>query len=125
MAVAEVVAVNGNYMGVWEEVPNYWRWKSSSKETVPIPLRRNGSYDDMVQSLIESGQLECEPKKVVISYVMNGQGKIHSTFINNDQHVSLYLLDVAVDGSRPLLKINVISGSPTIPPTQPTIDEHD
>ncbi|PHT83170.1 hypothetical protein T459_11613 [Capsicum annuum] len=125
MTVAEVVVVGGNYVGVWEEVPNCWRWKSSTKKTVPIPLRRNGSYDDMVRSIIESGELECEPKNIVIRYVMNGQGKIHPTFINNDRHVSLYMLDVTVDGSTPLLRINVIPRSPTIPPPQPIIDEHD
>ncbi|KAF3613588.1 hypothetical protein FXO38_36153 [Capsicum annuum] len=92
---------------------------------MPTPLRRNGSYDDMVRSVIESGELECEPKNIMISYVMNGRGKIHSTFINNDRHVSLYMLDVAVDGSRPLLRINIVSGSPTIPPPEPTIDEDD
>ncbi|PHT59011.1 hypothetical protein CQW23_01374 [Capsicum baccatum] len=125
MAVAEVVVVGGNYMGAWKEGPNCWRWKSSTKKTVPIPLRRNGSYDDMVRSIIESGELECEPKNIVISYVMNWRGKIHSTFINNDRHVSLYMLDVTADGSRPLLRINIIPGSPTIPPPQPTIGEDD
>ncbi|KAM3290861.1 hypothetical protein P3S67_019150 [Capsicum chacoense] len=114
MAVAEVVVVGGNYMGAWEEGPNCWRWKSSTKETVPIPLRRNGSYDDMVQSVIESGELECEPKNIVISYVMNGRGKIHPTFINNDRHVSLYMLGVIANGSRPILRINVVPRSPTI-----------
>ncbi|PHT52856.1 hypothetical protein CQW23_07318 [Capsicum baccatum] len=125
MAVAEVVIVGDNYMGVWEEGPNCWRWKSFTKETVPIPLRRNRSYDDMVRSVIESGELECQPKNIVIIYVMNGRGKIYITFINNDQHVSLYMLDVAANGSRLLLRINVVSGSPTIPPPQPIIDEHD
>ncbi|KAM3235389.1 hypothetical protein P3L10_015425 [Capsicum annuum] len=56
---------------------------------------------------------------------MNGWGKLHPTFINNDRQVSLYMLDVVADGSRPLLRINVIPGSPTIPPTQTTIEEHD
>ncbi|KAF3676589.1 Acetylornithine aminotransferase, mitochondrial [Capsicum annuum] len=123
--VAEEIVVGGNYMGVWEEGPNYWKWKSSSRETVPIPLPRNGSYDYMVRSVIESGELDCEPKNVVISYVMNERGKIHPTFIKNDRHVSLYMFDVVVDGSRPLLRINVVPGSPTISPPQPTIDEHD
>ncbi|PHT33949.1 hypothetical protein CQW23_25749 [Capsicum baccatum] len=93
MAVDDVVIIGGNYIGVWEEGPNYWKLKSSSKETVPIPLHHNGSYDDMVQSVIESGELEYEPNNVVIIYVMN--------------------------------EINVIPGSPTIPPPRPTIDEHD
>ncbi|KAF3612588.1 hypothetical protein FXO37_36692 [Capsicum annuum] len=34
------------------------------------------------------------------------------------------MLDVAADGFRPLLRINVVPGSPKIPPPQPTIDEH-
>ncbi|PHT45608.1 hypothetical protein CQW23_14766 [Capsicum baccatum] len=125
MAVAEVVVMGGNYMGAWEEGPNCWKWKSSIKETVPIPLRRSGSYADMVQSVIESGELICEPKNVVISYVMNERGKIYPTFINNDRHVSLYMLDVTADGSRLLLRINVVPGSPTIPPPHSAIDEHD
>ncbi|PHT38677.1 hypothetical protein CQW23_22250 [Capsicum baccatum] len=125
MAVAEVVVVGGNYMGAWEEVLNCWKWKSSTKKTVPIPLRRNGSYGDMVRSVIESGELEYEPKNIVIGYVMNERGKIHPTFINNDRHVLLYMLDVAADGSRPLLRINIVPGSPKIPPPEPTIDEDD
>ncbi|PHT75021.1 hypothetical protein T459_22298 [Capsicum annuum] len=125
MAVVEVVVVGGNYMGAWEEDPNCWRRKSSINETLPIPLRRNGSYNDMVRSVIESGELECEPKNILIIYLMNGRSKIHTTFINNDRHVTLYMLDVAVDGSRPLLRINIVTGSPIIPPLQPTMEEHD
>ncbi|KAM3395468.1 hypothetical protein P3S68_004474 [Capsicum galapagoense] len=56
---------------------------------------------------------------------MNGWGKLHPTFINNDRHVSLYMLDVVADGSKPLLRINVIPGSLTIPPPQATIEEYD
>ncbi|PHU29064.1 hypothetical protein BC332_01157 [Capsicum chinense] len=116
MTVTEVVVVGGNYMGAWEEGPNYWRWKSSTEETSPIPLHHNGSYDNMVRSVIESGELEYKPKNIVICYLMNGQGKMHPTFINNERHVSLYMLDVAANGSRPLLRINIIPRSPTIPP---------
>ena len=79
----------------------------------------------MVRGIIESEELECEPKNIVISYVMNGQGKIHPTFINNDRHVSLYMLNIAADGSRPLLRRNIVSGSSKISPPQPPIDEHD
>ncbi|KAF3662054.1 hypothetical protein T459_17069 [Capsicum annuum] len=125
MVVAEVVIVGGDYMDMWEEGPNYWKSKSSSKETVPIPLRRNSSYDNMVRSVIERRELDYEPKNIMISYLMNGRGKIHPTFIKNDRHVSLYMLDATVNGSRPLLRINVIPGSPTILPPYPTIDEHD
>ncbi|PHU18175.1 hypothetical protein BC332_13870 [Capsicum chinense] len=81
MEVAEVVI-----MGAWEEGPNCWSWKSSTKKTLPIPLHHNGSYDDMVRAK------------------------------------EYY---VAADGSRLLLRINIISGSPTIPPPQPIINEDD
>ncbi|KAM3301716.1 hypothetical protein P3S67_016218 [Capsicum chacoense] len=35
------------------------------------------------------------------------------------------MLDIAADRSSSLLRINIILGSSTIPPLQPTIDEHD
>ncbi|KAK6805711.1 hypothetical protein RDI58_003496 [Solanum bulbocastanum] len=47
---------------------------------------------------------------------MNGRGKIHPTFIKNDRHVSLYMLDIGIDGSRPTLRIN-INVRPLIEPT--------
>ncbi|PHT97367.1 hypothetical protein BC332_33708 [Capsicum chinense] len=56
---------------------------------------------------------------------MNARGKMHPTFINNDRHVLLYMLDVAADGSWPLLRINIVLRYLTIPSPQPTIDEHD
>ncbi|PHT49790.1 hypothetical protein CQW23_09537 [Capsicum baccatum] len=121
MTVAEVIIAGGDYMSVWEEGPKYWNWKSSSKATMLILLHRNGSYNDMIRSVIERGELDCESKTVVISYLMNEQGKIHPTFIKNDRHVSLYMLDVVADGSRPLLRINVIPESPTVPPPHPSL----
>ena len=78
-------------------------------------LRRNGSYDDMIASIIEAGELACEPDNLVISYQMNGRGKVHPTFVKNDRHVSLYMMDIAADGSRPILRINVIARSPIEP----------
>ena len=116
MTVAEFVVAGGDYMGVWEETPKSWNWKSFNKTTVPIALRRNGSYDDMIASVIEAGELTCEPNDLVISYQMNGRGKIHPTFIKNDRHVSLYMLDIGIDGSRPTLRINV-NARPPIEPT--------
>ncbi|KAH0739593.1 hypothetical protein KY290_038298 [Solanum tuberosum] len=83
---------------------------------MPIALRRNGSYDDMITSVIEADELTCKPNDLVISYQMNGRGKIHPTFIKNDRHVSLYMLDIGIDGSRPTLRINVN----VRPPIEPT-----
>ncbi|KAK6782342.1 hypothetical protein RDI58_020138 [Solanum bulbocastanum] len=84
--------------------------------TVPIVSRCNGSYDDMIASIVEAGELTCEPNDLVISYQINGRGKIHPTFIKNDRHVSLYMLDIGIDGSRPTLRIHVNAR----PPNEPT-----
>nr|AAP45161.2 Transposase-related protein, putative [Solanum bulbocastanum] len=89
MTVAEFVVAGSDYIGVWEETPKSWNWKSFSKTTLPIALRCNGSYDDMIASVIKADELTCEPNDLVISYQMNGRGKIHPTFIKNDRHESL------------------------------------
>ncbi|KAG5632221.1 hypothetical protein H5410_003938 [Solanum commersonii] len=73
MIVVEFVVAGGDYMGVWEETPK-----------MPIALCRNGSYDDMIASVIKANELTCEPNDLVISYQMNGRGKIHPIFIKND-----------------------------------------
>ncbi|KAK6794369.1 hypothetical protein RDI58_007822 [Solanum bulbocastanum] len=85
------------------------------KTTVPIALCCNDSYDDMIASVIEAGELTCEPNDLVISYQMNERGKIHPTFIKSDRHASLYMLDIGIDGSRPTLRINVN----VMPPIEP------
>ncbi|KAG5605688.1 hypothetical protein H5410_027180 [Solanum commersonii] len=48
---------------------------------------------------------------------MNGRGKIHPTFIKNDRHMILYMLDIDIDGSRPTLRISVN----VRPPIEPII----
>ncbi|KAK6777679.1 hypothetical protein RDI58_024397 [Solanum bulbocastanum] len=116
MAVTEFIIAGGDYMAVWEETPKSWNWKSFSKMIVSIALCRNGSNDDMIASVIEAGELSCELNDLVISYQMNGRGKIHSTFIKNDRHLSLYMLDIGIDGPRPTLRIN-INVRPPIKPT--------
>ncbi|KAG5584933.1 hypothetical protein H5410_045367 [Solanum commersonii] len=47
---------------------------------------------------------------------MNEMGKIHLMFIKNDRHANLYMIDIDVDGSRPILRINII----VRPPIEPT-----
>uniref|UniRef100_M1DA85 Uncharacterized protein n=1 Tax=Solanum tuberosum TaxID=4113 RepID=M1DA85_SOLTU len=124
MAVPEFVVAGGDYMGVWEETPKSWNWKSFTKTTVPIALRRNDSYDNMIASLIEVGVLTCEPNDLVITYQMNRRGEIHPIFIKNDRHVSLYMLDIGIDGSRPTLRIHV-NVRPPIEPTNSFNDDND
>ncbi|KAF3674232.1 hypothetical protein FXO37_06489 [Capsicum annuum] len=111
-------------------------WKIASKETVSIALHLNGSYADMVKSVMESGELSCDQSEMVFSYLMNGRGKIHPTFIKNDRHVELYMLCVDSDYSRPILWVKVVersreeasilappSPSPPPPPPPPTVDD--
>ncbi|KAK4706556.1 hypothetical protein R3W88_033876 [Solanum pinnatisectum] len=124
MAVAEFVVASGDYIGVWEETPKSWNWKSFSKMTLPIAWRRNGSYDDMIASVIEAGELTCEPNDQVINYQMNVRGKIHPTLIKNDRHVCLCMLDIGIDGSKPTLRIQV-NARPPIEPTNSFNDDND
>ncbi|KAG5576223.1 hypothetical protein H5410_056357, partial [Solanum commersonii] len=97
--VAEFIVAGGNYM----------------RTIVPIALHRNGSYDDMISSVIQAGELACEPGNLMINYQMTKRVKIHPAFIKNDWHVSLYLMNIDVDGSRPILRINIIARSPIEP----------
>lgn len=76
--------------------------------------------------------MACDPTKLMISYVMNEREKIHLTFINNDRQVATYMLDVTVDGSRPILKINIDiisqvepTNSAPSPPLHLEIDDDD
>ncbi|KAG5605235.1 hypothetical protein H5410_026727 [Solanum commersonii] len=55
---------------------------------------------------------------------MNGRAKIHPTFIKNDRHVSLYVLDIGIDGSRPTLRIHV-NARPPIEPRNLFDDDND
>lgn len=59
--------------------------------------------------------------------------KVAHSFIKNDKHVKLYLLDIASDNARPILRINVVDrfqqaspSPPSLPPSsqpQPLVDE--
>ncbi|PHU28999.1 hypothetical protein BC332_01092 [Capsicum chinense] len=93
------------------ETPKCWKWRSFTKVIIPIPVRRNSSYDKFVASVIQSGDLDCTPSDVVMSYLMHSREKVNSTIINNDVRVLTYLMDANVDGFRPILRINVVERS--------------
>lgn len=67
MSIIDYVVVGGIFSGEWEESPKCWVWKTASKETVSIVLRRNGSYADIVKSVMESDELSCDQIEVLIS----------------------------------------------------------
>lgn len=60
--------------------------KLSDKVTVLIVLCHNGMCVDIIESIIESGELNYEPNKLIISYFMNVKEKNNSPFITNDGH---------------------------------------
>lgn len=102
-------------------------------KTISIFFCHNGLYDDIVASIIKSEDLRCGPSNLVISYLMNGRRKIHPTFIKNYRHVEFYMLFVGLDGSRPILRINVLKRSqeeastsvlPLPPPPTPLVDDN-
>ncbi|KAF3653739.1 hypothetical protein FXO37_16810 [Capsicum annuum] len=90
MSIAEFVLVSGNFMGEWVETSKCWKWRSFTKVTIPIPVRRNSLYDEFVASVMQSGDLDCVPSDVVIIYVMHLREK---------------------DSFRTILRINVVERS--------------
>ncbi|PHU21760.1 hypothetical protein BC332_06867 [Capsicum chinense] len=89
----------------------YWKWRSFTKVTLPIVVYRNSSYDKLVASMKQSGNLDCTSSNVVISYLMHSREKMNPTIINNDARVSLYMMNIDADGFRPILRINIVKRS--------------
>ncbi|PHT60091.1 hypothetical protein CQW23_02454 [Capsicum baccatum] len=111
------------------ENPKCWKWRSFTKVTLPIVVRRNGSYDELVASVMQSRNLNYVPSDVVISYLMHSREKVNPTFINNDVRVLMYMMNVDANGFRPILRINIVErsfegllNSSPPPPWRPTID---
>ncbi|PHT25295.1 hypothetical protein CQW23_35072 [Capsicum baccatum] len=105
MSIAEFILVSGDFMGEWVETSKCWKWKSFNKVTILIPVRRTSSYDEFVASIMQSGDLDCTPNDVVISYVMHSREKVNPTIINSDVRVLTYIMDVDADGFRLILWI--------------------
>ncbi|PHU24788.1 hypothetical protein BC332_09895 [Capsicum chinense] len=130
MSIAEFVLVSGDFMGEWVETSKCWKWRSFTKVTIPISVRRNSSYDEFVASVMQSGDLDCTPSDVVISYVMHSREKMSHTIINSDVRVLTYIMDADADGFRPILRINVVErsfegplNSSAPPPRCPGVDD--
>ncbi|KAF3680919.1 hypothetical protein FXO38_02049 [Capsicum annuum] len=111
MFVTEFVLVAGDFMEEWVNTPRGLKWRSFTKLTLPIAVRRNSSYNKLVANVKQSGDLDYASSNVVISYLMHSRKWVNPTIINNDARVSLYMMDVNVDGFRPVLRINVVDRS--------------
>ncbi|PHU02149.1 hypothetical protein BC332_27400 [Capsicum chinense] len=79
---------------------------------------------------MQSGDLDCVPDDVVISYLMNSRKKVNPTIINSNVCVLMYMMDVDTDGFRPILRINIaersfegLVNSLEPPPLRPTVDD--
>lgn len=108
MSIIDYVVIGGIFYGEWVETPKCWVWKTESKKTVSIALLCNSLYADMVKRVMESGELSCDQSNVVISYLINGSGKIYPGFIRNDRHVELYMLFFDSNNFRPILWVKVV-----------------
>ncbi|KAG5579624.1 hypothetical protein H5410_050251 [Solanum commersonii] len=75
-------------MGVWEETPKRWNWKSFSKMTVPIALHHNGSYDDMIASVIEA-DIGIDDSRPTLRIHINARPPIEPTNSVNDDNDSI------------------------------------
>ncbi|PHT28129.1 hypothetical protein CQW23_32269 [Capsicum baccatum] len=131
MFVTEFVLVAGDFMEEWVNTPRGSKWKSFTKLTLSIAVCCNSLYDELVESVKRRGDLDCALSNVVISYLMHSRKKVNPTIINNDARVSLYMMDVDVDGFRPVLRINVVDRSFEGPMNSspsllrfPTVDEN-
>ncbi|PHU30169.1 hypothetical protein BC332_02262 [Capsicum chinense] len=94
-------------------------------------LRRSSSYDEFVASVMQSGDLDCAPNDVVISYLMHSREKVNPMIINSDIRVLTYIMNADEDGFRPILRINVVErsfegplNSLAPPPRRPTVDDN-
>ncbi|KAF3650864.1 hypothetical protein FXO38_16921 [Capsicum annuum] len=98
--------------------------------TISIAVRHNSSNDELVASVMQSGDLDCVPGNMVISYLMHSRKKVNPTIINSDVRMLMYMMDVDADGFMPILRINVversfegpITSSEFLPP-RPSVDD--
>ncbi|PHT38890.1 hypothetical protein CQW23_22463 [Capsicum baccatum] len=122
--------VSSDFMGEWVETSKCWKWRSLTKVTILILVRRNSSYDEFVASVMQSGDLDCMPSDVVISNLMYSREKVNSTIIYSDVRVLTYIMDDDADGFKTILRINVVErsfegllNSSAPPPRPPTVDD--
>ncbi|PHT42814.1 hypothetical protein CQW23_16839 [Capsicum baccatum] len=111
IGLREFVLVSGDFMGEWLETPKCWKWRSFRKVTIPVVVRRNSSYDELVASVMQSGNLDCSPRDILFSYLINSREKVNPTIINSDVRVRIYMMDVDKDGFSPILRINIAERS--------------
>ncbi|PHT38309.1 hypothetical protein CQW23_21882 [Capsicum baccatum] len=111
MSFVEFFLISGDFTGEWVKTLKCWKWKSFTKVTISIPIHRNSLYDEFVASIMQSGDLDCVPSDVVISYEMHSREKVNPMIINSDVRVLTYIIDADADGFRIILRINVVERS--------------
>ncbi|KAH0683251.1 hypothetical protein KY290_021839 [Solanum tuberosum] len=92
--------------GEWVENPTRYTWRSKGRETVPIKISENVTYDELVNIIVSRFELDCDKNDLSISYMLGfieKQKGAHSR-IRNDLNLRFFL----DDQSRPILRISVV-----------------
>ncbi|KAM3323564.1 hypothetical protein P3S67_004715 [Capsicum chacoense] len=111
MSITKFVLVSSDFMVEWVETSKCWKWRYFTKVTMPIPVRRNSSYDELVVNVMQNGDLDCASSDVVISYLIHSRKKMNPMIINNDVRMLTYMMDADADRFTPILRINVVERS--------------
>jgi len=56
--------------GEWVENPTRYTWRSKGRETVPIKISENVTYDELVDIIVSRFELDCDKNYLSISYML-------------------------------------------------------
>ncbi|KAH0777751.1 hypothetical protein KY290_009162 [Solanum tuberosum] len=92
--------------GEWVENPTRYTWRSKGRETVPIKISENVTYDELVDISVSRFELDCDKNDLSISYMLGfiEKQKGAPSRIRNDLDLRFFL----DDQSRPILSISVV-----------------
>ncbi|KAH0723041.1 hypothetical protein KY289_006085 [Solanum tuberosum] len=92
--------------GEWVENPTRYTWRSKGRETVPIKISENVTYNELVDIIVSRFELDCDKNDLFISYMLGfiEKQKGAPSRIRNDLDLQFFL----DDQSRPILRISVV-----------------
>ncbi|OIS95647.1 hypothetical protein A4A49_58531, partial [Nicotiana attenuata] len=109
--------------GEWVESSTRFTWRSKSKETIIIKVRRDVTYDEFVDKIIACCELTCYPSDMSIIH-MHSIGEKHNKValfkIKNYDCLSYYL----EDENKPILRVSVVERLVEFP-NSPLMEQHD
>ncbi|KAJ0034880.1 hypothetical protein Pint_24243 [Pistacia integerrima] len=105
------VILGVEYFGEWVEEKSRWKWIGKSKEVIPIAVSTEVSFDELIDEIIRRGNLSCSRSDIVVKYVLSRvpeHYKVPPVILKSDESVKLYMIDVADNGSRPILRVSFV-----------------